>query len=60
MLITATDEFVITRSVSDQTWKSLAAYLDRKQLIDFCLLAAQYDGLAATITTLRIPCDFAD
>lgn len=60
VLITATDEFVITRSVSDQTWKSLASYLDRKQLIDFCLLAAQYDGLAATIATLRVPLDFPD
>ena len=46
--------------MSDQTWKSLAAYLDRKQLIDFCLLAAQYDGLAATIATLRVPLDFPD
>src|SRR6185312_9828174 len=60
VLITATDEFVITRSVSDQTWKSLASYLDRKQLIEFCLLAAQYDGLAATIATLRVPLDFPD
>ncbi len=60
VLITATDEFVITRSVSDQTWKALASYLDRKQLIDFCLLAAQYDGLAATIATLRVPLDFPD
>jgi AhpD family alkylhydroperoxidase len=60
VLITATDEFVITRSVSDQTWKALASYLDRKQLIEFCLLAGQYDGLAATMATLRIPLDFPD
>ncbi len=60
VLITATDEFVITRSMSDQTWKSLSTYLDRKQLIEFCLLAAQYDGLSATMATLRIPMDFPD
>ena len=30
------------------------------QLIEFCLLAAQYDGLAATIATLKIPLDFPD
>ena len=60
VLITATDEFVITRSVSDQTWKALASDLDRKQLIEFCLLAGQYDGLAATMATLRIPLDFPD
>ena len=60
VLITATDEFVITRSMSDQTWKSLSTYLDRKQIIEFCLLAGQYDGLAATMATLRIPMDFPD
>ena len=32
--------------------------MSRKQLIEFCLLAAQYDGLAATIAALRIPLDY--
>jgi alkylhydroperoxidase family enzyme len=59
-LITATDEFVVTRGVSPQTWATLASHLNRSQLIEFCLLAAQYDGLAATITTLNIPLDFPD
>jgi AhpD family alkylhydroperoxidase len=59
-LITATDEFVVTRSMSPETWGTLATHLDRKQLIEFCMLAAQYDGLAATIATLEIPLDFAD
>jgi AhpD family alkylhydroperoxidase len=58
VLITATDEFVITRSMSTETWTALASHLDRKQLIEFCMLAAQYDGLAATMATLRIPLDF--
>ncbi|KKE99886.1 carboxymuconolactone decarboxylase family protein [Mycolicibacterium obuense] len=58
ILITATDEFVITRSVSRQTWAQLATHLTKPQLIEFCMLAAQYDGLAATITTLQVPLDF--
>ncbi|HYO03422.1 MAG TPA: carboxymuconolactone decarboxylase family protein [Mycobacterium sp.] len=58
VLITATDEFVITRSMSPETWAALASQLDRKQLIEFCMLAGQYDGLAATMATLKIPLDF--
>ena len=60
VLITATDEFVITRSMSTETWTALSAYLNKKQLIEFCMLAGQYDALAATMATLRIPLDFAD
>ncbi len=59
-LITATDEFVVTRGVSAETWVTLASHLTRAQLIEFCMLAAQYDGLAATITTLNVPLDFPD
>ncbi|AKS30639.1 carboxymuconolactone decarboxylase family protein [Mycolicibacterium goodii] len=59
-LITATDEFVVTRSMSPETWAALSTYLNRAQLIEFCLLAAHYDGLAATMATLRIPLDFPD
>ena len=60
VLITATDEFVVTRGVSPQTWQALAGHFTKPQLIEFCLLAAQYDGLAATITTLGVPLDFPD
>ncbi len=59
-LITATDEFVVTRGVSAETWSTLASHLSKAQLIEFCMLAAQYDGLAATITTLNVPLDFPD
>jgi AhpD family alkylhydroperoxidase len=59
-LITATDEFVVTRGVSSETWATLASHLSKAQLIEFCLLAAQYDGLAATITTLNLPLDYPD
>jgi len=60
VLVTATDEFVMTRSMSSETWSALSSHLDRKQLIEFCMLAGQYDGLAATMATLRIPLDFPD
>ena len=57
-LLSATDEFVVTRSLSEETWAALSSHLDRRQLIEFCMLAGQYDTLAATMTTLRIPPDF--
>lgn len=56
-LLQATDEFVKNRSVSEHSWKQLSGYLDRRQLIEFCLLISQYDGLAATISTLGIALD---
>lgn len=59
-LVTATDEFVVTRGVSAETWARLASHLNKSQLIEFCMLTAQYDGLAATISTLKVPLDFPD
>ena len=59
-LIRATDEFVLNRAVTDATWAALSSHLHRRQLIEFCFLAAQYDGLAATMNTLGLPMDFAD
>ncbi|OCB35751.1 4-carboxymuconolactone decarboxylase [Mycobacterium malmoense] len=56
-LLTATDEFVKDRTLTDATWQALAEHLDRRQLIEFCLLASQYDGLAATMAALDIPLD---
>ena len=56
-LLQATDELIRDRSVSEGTWQRLATHLDRHRLIEFCLLATQYDGLAATITALAIPLD---
>jgi alkylhydroperoxidase family enzyme len=46
--------------VSPETWATLASHLNKSQLIEFCMLAAQYDGLAATIATLNVPLDFRD
>jgi AhpD family alkylhydroperoxidase len=59
-LLTATDEFIGTRNVSPQTWQWLSRHLDRKQLIEFVTVAGQYDALAATLMTLKVPLDFPD
>lgn len=56
-LLAATDEFVKDRTITDATWRQLATHLDRRRLIEFCLLASHYDGLAATISALGIPLD---
>jgi AhpD family alkylhydroperoxidase len=56
-LLSATDEFINDRSISAEVWQQLASHLDRRQLIEFCMLAGQYDGLAATMAALEIPLD---
>lgn len=58
-LLTATDELIDTRNVSPQTWQWLTRHLDRRQLIEFVTLAGQYDALAATLNTLKVPLDFS-
>lgn len=56
-LLRATDEFILNRTLSAEVWKQLSHHLDRRQLIEFCMLAGQYDGLAATMSALEIPLD---
>jgi len=46
--------------MSPETWSALSSILSRPQLIEFCTLAGQYDALAATMATLKIPLDFPD
>lgn len=60
VLLHATDEFVLSREVSGETWAALSTYLNQRQLIEFCFLAGQYDTLAATMNTLKLPLDFPD
>ena len=57
-LLSATDEFVMSRTLSSETWTSLSGYLGRVELIEFCTLAGQYDALAATMAALKMPLDF--
>ena len=56
-LLRATDEFILNRTLSTEVWQQLSHHLDRRQLIEFCMLAGQYDGLAATMSALKIPLD---
>ncbi|OMC11886.1 4-carboxymuconolactone decarboxylase [Mycolicibacter heraklionensis] len=57
-LLTGVDELLQTRTLSDATWAQLAEHLDRPRLIEFVMLASQYDALAATLSALRVPLDF--
>jgi alkylhydroperoxidase family enzyme len=59
-LLTAVDELVTTRAMADESWQRLAAYLDRRQLMEFVMLVAQYDGLAMWLNTLGVPMDYPD
>jgi alkylhydroperoxidase family enzyme len=56
-LLRATDEFILNRAISPEVWQQLSGHLDRRQIIEFCLLAGQYDCLAATMSALQIPLD---
>ncbi|WP_280231382.1 carboxymuconolactone decarboxylase family protein [Nocardia cyriacigeorgica] len=56
-LLTAVDQLVTTRDIDDAAWEQLATYYDDRHLIEIVLLANQYEGLAATITALRIQRD---
>ncbi|WP_299562181.1 carboxymuconolactone decarboxylase family protein [uncultured Mycolicibacterium sp.] len=60
VLLRAVDEFVLDRQISPAAFAALRARYSRAQLIEFCMLAGQYDSLAATINTLRVPLDFPD
>ncbi|MEE4022059.1 carboxymuconolactone decarboxylase family protein [Gordonia sp. PKS22-38] len=56
-LLTATDELVTDKDISDDTWAALRRHLDDARLVAFVLLVGQYDMLATTITTLRVQRD---
>lgn len=56
-LLTAVDQLVLTRDIDDDAWGRLSACYDDRRLIEIVLLVNQYEGLASTITTLRIQRD---
>ncbi|MEO8816092.1 MAG: carboxymuconolactone decarboxylase family protein [Mycobacterium sp.] len=60
VLLTAVDELLDTRTLSDGTWVELSQHLDRPRLIEFVMLTTQYDALAATLSALRVPLDFVE
>jgi alkylhydroperoxidase family enzyme len=60
VLLTAVDELIGERMISDAVWQQLSGYLDRRQLIEFVTLVGQYDALALTLNNLGVPMDFPD
>ena len=60
VLLTAVDELVKDRMISDAVWQQLSGYLDRRQLIEFVTLVGQYDALALTLNNLGVQMDFPD
>ncbi|WP_083894798.1 carboxymuconolactone decarboxylase family protein [Nocardia tenerifensis] len=56
-LLGAVDQLVRTRDVDDERWAALAEHYDERSLIEIVLLVNQYEGLASTITALRIQRD---
>lgn len=59
-MLTAVDDLIATRNMSDPTWQQLAQYLDRRQLLEFVTLVGQYDALAMTLNTVGVPMDYPD
>ena len=59
-MLTAVDEYVLRRDLSDEAWADLSKHLGKQQIIEFCALAGNYDAIAAMLTTLRVPMDFPD
>lgn len=56
-LLDAVDQLTTTRDIDDAAWAELAEYYDDRELVEIVLLVNQYEGLAATITALRIQRD---
>jgi alkylhydroperoxidase family enzyme len=56
-LLRATDEIVADRYISDATWKQLAEYLDRQQLMDLVFTIGAYDLLAMATNTFGLELD---
>lgn len=59
-ILTAVDELIATKILSDATWNQLATQFDERRLIEFVLLVTQYDGLATTLGVLRVERDYGD
>ena len=50
-------EIAADRYVSDETWKQLAGYLDRKQLMDLVFTIGAYDLLAMAFKNFGLELD---
>ena len=56
-LLRSVDEIVADRYVSDHTWKRLAEYLDREQLMDLVFTIGAYDLLAMAFNNFGLELD---
>lgn len=59
-LINAIDQFVLGGGISDKAWNHLRYFLDEPQMVEFCTLVGQYEALAKTLRSLRVPLDYPD
>ena len=57
VLLSAVDQLVQTKDISDEAWSELASYLCESELVALVQLVAQYDGLATSLHVLRIQPD---
>ena len=53
-LLAASDELLAGRALSDATWSAVQATLNDRQVIELCLLAGHYQGLASAVGGLGI------
>ena len=55
--MTAAEELLNTRTLSDETWQALRGELSERHLIELPMLVGHYEMLAMTINSLRIQPD---
>lgn len=53
------DELLETNDLSDETWNALAAFYDRKQMMDFLHTIGNYVMIAWSINAMRMPLEEA-
>ena len=56
-MLTAADELHATRTISDETWSRLAAFLSEVELIELCMLVGHYEMVAMTLNALGVQPD---
>ena len=57
VLLDATASLVRDRDLDDATWARVREHLDEATAIELLMLCGQYDALATTLMTLRVPLD---
>jgi alkylhydroperoxidase family enzyme len=57
LLLRATDELHVHRTLSDTTWAQLCSRYDDARMIELCMLVGHYEMLAMTLNSLRLQPD---